>query len=634
MFGRLGTCASLTTLMLTGCDKVIEDHERAAGIPDTLFVNLHRSDSGWVFAQGGKPFASLGVSVVQSKEAAPRDPAKAYNALGAFGGNTTAWAAATAQRLREWGFNSVGAWSEEAMNRAGLPYVRVLWLGGQSGHGQRADMRLVDVWDPAYEERIAQHARSQVAPYAEDTNLIGFFFNNELPFYGEFGWPTDPDKSLWDRYMGLPPEAPGRQQAAKFFRSYYGSLENAQQDWEVGSWEDVAQGRPPLAKSLGAQRFKYEWAGHVADRYFAICAREIRRHAPHHLILGCRYAGRPPAAVARAEAKYTDVISINHYRQDGHPDLAMLRSLHALTGKPILITEFSWRAVENRSGNANDKGAEVTVPTQADRARAYATYITEWMREPYALGAHWFQYHDQPSDGRSYDGENSNYGIVDLHDQPYEELVHAMRETNTAALAGLPSRSFPKDGYAFDPEAWGELLPVRVEEGALQAPLPLQLQQAAATASVKADAGNSAQVFYDGGLKVSYSSGTGWGLHADLALPAMLAGAKSLSLRVRGTAGHRYRIFLNESGGGPPDQQVYTGERGADGESFEYAPFTATGEVQRIILRLEEGSVRKYWGNQRGDRKIATGGLESLSFFVFPGQGDGELAVEAVEFGP
>jgi hypothetical protein len=538
-----------------------------------------------------------------------------------------------AERLGGWGFNSVGAWSDDAANRSGLPYTLVLWLGGQSGHGQRPDMRLVDVFDPAYAALVSQQAKSEVAPHANDTNLLGFFINNELPFYGEFGWPTDPDKSLWDRYMALPPGAPGRAEATAFFKSYYGNLEKARGEWEIASFEQVASGPPPLPQSLGARRFKHEWAGQVADRYFSICSAEVRRHAPNHLILGSRHAGRPPGAVARAEAKYADVISINHYRPDGHPDFNLLRNLHALAGRPILITEFSWRAQENRSGNSNAKGAEVTVPTQADRASAYRTYVSEWMHEPYALGAHWFQYHDQPGDGRSFDGENSNYGIVDIADRPYEELVEAMRETNVAASNALGSRTFPPGGYPFDPEAWGELVPVRLDGGPLDASHGIDLS--AASTSVKADAGNSATVAPSAsGPRVAYQTGSGWGLHADFGLPEIPPGARRAILRVRGTKGHRYRVFLSESGDGAPGLQTYSGREGADGESFEYAPFAATGGVQEICLPLEDASIRQYWGNQRGDRKVATGGLGTFSLFVFPGQGPGEIAVESLEFAP
>ncbi|UCF39498.1 MAG: hypothetical protein JSU96_13690, partial [Acidobacteriota bacterium] len=45
------------------------------------------------------------------------------------------------------------------------------------------------------------------------------------------------------------------------------------------------------------------------------------------------------------------------------------------------------------------------------------------------IGAHWFQWVDQPSTGR-YDGENYNIGLVDVTDRPYEELTEALKTTH------------------------------------------------------------------------------------------------------------------------------------------------------------------------------------------------------------
>ena len=39
----------------------------------------------------------------------------------------------------------------------------------------------------------------------------------------------------------------------------------------------------------------------------------------------------------------------------------------------------------------------------------------------------------QPFLGRSLDGENSNYGVVDVHDEPYFTLVERMRVVNGRA---------------------------------------------------------------------------------------------------------------------------------------------------------------------------------------------------------
>jgi hypothetical protein len=50
-------------------------------------------------------------------------------------------------------------------------------------------------------------------------------------------------------------------------------------------------------------------------------------------------------------------------------------------------------------------------------------------RVPYIIGADWFQWSDEPASGRTADGEDVNFGIVDVDDRPYEQLVDAIRST-------------------------------------------------------------------------------------------------------------------------------------------------------------------------------------------------------------
>jgi hypothetical protein len=43
------------------------------------------------------------------------------------------------------------------------------------------------------------------------------------------------------------------------------------------------------------------------------------------------------------------------------------------------------------------------------------------------VGAHWFQYSDQPVTGR-FDGENYQIGFINICDRPYPEMVSATRK--------------------------------------------------------------------------------------------------------------------------------------------------------------------------------------------------------------
>jgi hypothetical protein len=46
------------------------------------------------------------------------------------------------------------------------------------------------------------------------------------------------------------------------------------------------------------------------------------------------------------------------------------------------------------------------------------------VQSPFVIGADWFQYYDEPTHGR-FDGENFDFGLVDIHDRPYEALTSA-----------------------------------------------------------------------------------------------------------------------------------------------------------------------------------------------------------------
>ena len=92
-----------------------------------------------------------------------------------------------------------------------------------------------------------------------------------------------------------------------------------------------------------------------------------------------------------------------------------------------MITEFSFKAMD--SGLPNTKGAGQPVETQQNRANNFATYVEALMAIPFAVGYHWFEHADEPAEGR-FDGENSNYGLVNIKDEPWEILVGRMMQVN------------------------------------------------------------------------------------------------------------------------------------------------------------------------------------------------------------
>jgi len=636
------SAVSMAVVVLSGCES---NHTSGSARPKPAvpFIRVAHTSNGYFFQRGTNLLYSLGVCVVIPEETWPDRPEFAkrkalgsYDGFSRFASDTQAWARATATRLESWGFNTAAAWCSEELYQQPIYHARVAWLCGPS----RNEDRLIDVFTPDYEQAVEQVAIQQVAPHKDDPWLIGYFLNNELPWYGEHGWPEDPNHSLFDRYLSLPAGAPGRLELFRFLHEQYANIAALQADWATaaGTWEDLEK-QPVLSpKNRTAKRLKYAWAGRVADRYFSMCVASVRRHDPNHLILGCRFAVKPPRAVMEALAKYTDVVSINMYSKSDKVDLGYLRDTYALTKKPVLITEFSWRATENRSGDQNTEGADVTVDTQAERAERYRAFVSKVANEPYIMGTHWFQYLDQPPGGRWIDGEDSDYGLVDIHDQPYEKLVGAMTETHKELPTILAKRANTLPS-SFDEEAWGEFLTARVSPGQLAAPVqmepgkvPLPADQLVVHQDDALGNKGSWEQTREAWI-LSYETASGWGLHGDLPLEQLdLRGGQTLELELEAPAGLQIQVLIQETGDGPPGRQVYEGKRGADGESYELPAFTATGARQVVRLRLTDAERRIYWGNQGGNMILDTQGLRAISFLIRSGQGKGQLRIYRVGF--
>jgi hypothetical protein len=56
--------------------------------------------------------------------------------------------------------------------------------------------------------------------------------------------------------------------------------------------------------------------------------------------------------------------------------------------------------------------------------------------DPSIVGAHWFEYADEPVTGRLLDGENSHIGLVGITDVPFHGFVEAVRKANLSLRGG------------------------------------------------------------------------------------------------------------------------------------------------------------------------------------------------------
>jgi agarase len=250
--------------------------------------------------------------------------------------------------------------------------------------------------------------------------------------------------------VAFPPQAPGKQALVKFFKERYPTYERFSAVWRVSrkEWDSLASvTRLRERDRTKAQADREAFVLLVARQYFKTATDAIRAKDPNHLILGCRFVwilALKPAVQACGE--YCDVVSLNYYEAGiagktllwytGSASMRVSTDLgfapfYALAKKPLLVTEFSFRANDSGMPNSYPPGLllQPNVRTQKVRADKFEECATTWMRQPYFLGYHWFDYMDEPKGGR-FDGENGNYGLVNNNDDPYTVFVERLKQTN------------------------------------------------------------------------------------------------------------------------------------------------------------------------------------------------------------
>jgi len=334
----------------------------------------------WLLDPKGDKFYGSGVNGVDAGSPAEEVEGRPAYYLWNLYGSVDQWAETVRDRLGRWGFNHLGAWNF-AVEQIGLPYVANLDLGRWS------EALWFDAFDPALPARVRECAERLTAPHRQSGLRIGYFPDNEVgwwntslfEFYLSKGWENHTKRLLWqllhDRYNG---------------------------DWPtlLKDWVPVpaASGFDSLRDAGVALRLRPGGAGiHLVNRFTFLCAERyyqlmhdgLRAADPQALIFSDRLPIYYSQDAVRAMAPYVDVIAVN-YDLDG-PDSWLARyffeGLAALTGKPVLISEFFCAAMENRTGNKNT-GHLLKVATQTERAKVVQQALQNFARFPHVVGTH------------------------------------------------------------------------------------------------------------------------------------------------------------------------------------------------------------------------------------------------------
>jgi len=442
--------------------------------PTGFFRTASLGGKWWLVDPDGSLFISLGVDVVTPDEATivsgresmflslpkPGDPLARYfgTARGIHSGPVKGgktfnfyeanlertygpnffdhWRQAAFSRLKSWGFNTVGNWSDHRLYRNGqVPYVATVSIHGDHarvGSGSDYWGKMHDPFDPRFAESVQNSLRGVVVQVKRHPWCLGYFVDNELS-WGGFG-DEGGRYGLGSGALDLPASSsPAKRAILEQLKKKYGAIVQLNAAWNshFPDWQALdSPWRPPSSPSSWSTELKADLAAFVkelARTYFKTVRDQLKAADSDHLYLGCRFAWRTEEAVAAA-AEFCDVVSFNIYDRRVDPKKwGFLTNL----GRPVIIGEFHAGALDRGMFHPG----LVRAADQAERAAIYTDYVASVLDHPALVGCHWFQYVDEPLTGRSYDGENYNIGFVTVTDTPYPELVAAARAIHRQAYA-------------------------------------------------------------------------------------------------------------------------------------------------------------------------------------------------------
>ncbi len=323
------------------------------------------------------------------------------------------------QRLKAWGINTIGNWSAFSFIETGkMPYVMSL---GEIRDFERLgmpvmkDARFYDVYDPRFEEKMGQILKLRaaadpvIAKSLTDPMCIGYFIDNEIRY-----------ENLARKVMATPATQPAKQELVRQLKATYGTIGKLNQSWKssFADWDALAAAtEAPKSDGFGKDARAFEEK--FVTRYFETCRKGIKGTAPQRLYLGSRFIGfRQPGYVWAAATKNCDVVTVNTYSNSvNNTNRGDFRD------RPIMVGEFHFGTYDRGMFSSS----LAPVGDQQERATALTRFVQGALVHPNFVGAHWFQFRDQPLTGR-YDGEGYQIGFVDVADTPYPAMTQAARE--------------------------------------------------------------------------------------------------------------------------------------------------------------------------------------------------------------
>jgi len=333
----------------------------AAGVEGHFRTATDDAGRWWLLDPNGRPFYVKGVCGVNragtpgGRLAKDGPYAEVVDAKYGYPNDPTAFVEATLDRLRSWGFNSLGSWATEEFFDRGMPYTEVLEYEKACPSFRKLGVKLPDVYHPDFERTAHDYAATLCPQRRDSRDLIGYFTDNEKNWkqsnieqgVDELEPTVNPgEPTLLQWVLALPDGQPAREAAIAFLNDRHGGSDPAALSaaWgiDIPSWDELRAWTGEKQMLVGDRylRDTDDFLLAYAERYFRITAEAIHAHDPNHLILGPRFGSPPgPAVLKAARRPWVDVISANNYRETFYE---RVDAYAANSDLPQLNGEFSW----------------------------------------------------------------------------------------------------------------------------------------------------------------------------------------------------------------------------------------------------------------------------------------------------
>ncbi len=332
------------------------------------------------------------------------------------------WVTINSARLKEWGFNTISVCVNnyfdenvyDYLKKAKIPYTWTLKKFPKTSKMIFRDFP--DVFSDEYKQLCAEFAK-QLEPLSDDPYMIGYFINNEPE------WIVSDRVNIAERLITSDQQLESKKELIKFLKNKYTTVDAFNKAWEfdISEFDELFS---PVDEntitSAGAKADLEEFRQIMISAYNRIPVEAVKVYAPNNMCLGMRYPHVKEGSFAGSE--FYDSFSFNCYSR--HP-ADMFEIANKCTKTPFMVGEWHYGSYDT----THLCSALVSCKDETERGKACSNYIKTAFSNYQLVGAHYFEYNDQPYLGR-FDGEAMPHGLISVTNRPYSKCLEYFAKAN------------------------------------------------------------------------------------------------------------------------------------------------------------------------------------------------------------